>query len=251
MNVRFDAKVVVVSGAAGGLGRRFVEDFLAAGARVFCCDRNAAGLDVVAAAGAETAVVDLTDRAAAQAWIANVEDGAGRAVDVLVNNAGGAGPAARHLIEDVPDAEWDTLMAINPGIAFTLTKAVVPAMKRTGNGRIVNISSGAGIAASRALIHPYTAAKHAVVGLTRQTAEELGQFGITVNSVAPGFVISGPRLQTYWDAESPDAQRAHLATTFMRRVGRPEDVSNAVLFLASEYASFITGQVISVNGGIR
>ena len=84
-----------------------------------------------------------------------------------------------------------------------------------------------------------------------QTAEELGQFGITVNSVAPGFVISGPRLQAYWDAEPHEAQRAHLATTFMRRVGRADDVSNAVLFLASEYASFITGQVISVNGGLR
>jgi 3-oxoacyl-[acyl-carrier protein] reductase len=140
-------------------------------------------------------------------------------------------------------------MAINPGIAFALSRAVARGMKQARSGRIVNMSSGAGIAASRTRLHPYTAAKHAVVGLTRQMAAELGAFGITVNSVAPGFVLSSPFTQADWDRYSPDAQKAHIENTFMRRIGTPDDIAGAVLFLVSDHASWITGQVISVDGG--
>jgi len=167
MDIRFDNKVAVVSGARWGIGRRIVEGFLAGGARVFCSDNSAEGLEVVAQQGAQTAVVDLTDRAKAAAWIAEIEARAGSAIDVLVNNAGGFAHAVSRPLEDVADSEWDTVMAINPGIAFTLSRAAARGMKQARRGRIINMSSGAGIAASRTKLHPYTAAKHAVVGLTR------------------------------------------------------------------------------------
>lgn len=249
MDIRFDNKVAVVSGARWGIGRRIVEGFLVGGARVFCSDNSAEGLEVVQQQGAHTAVVDLTDRAKAAAWIAEIESRAGSAIDVLVNNAGGFAHAVSRPLEDVTDSEWDTVMAINPGIAFTLSRAVAPRMKQARRGRIINMSSGAGIAASRTKLHPYTAAKHAVVGLTRQMAAEFGEYGITVNSVAPGFVLSSPFTQADWDRYGPEAQKAHVQNTFMRRIGTPDDIANAVLFLASDYAAWITGQVISVDGG--
>ena len=249
MDIRFDNEVVVVSGARWGIGRRIVEGFLAGGARVFCSDNSPEGLEVVQQLGAHTAVVDLTDRAKAAAWIAEIEARAGSVIDVLVNNAGGFAHAVPRPLEDVTDSEWDTVMAINPGIAFTLSRAVVRGMKQARRGRIINMSSGAGIAASRTKLHPYTAAKHAVVGLTRQMAAEFGEYGITVNSVAPGFVLSSPFTQADWDRHSPQAQQAHIQNTFMRRIGTPDDIANAVLFLASDHASWITGQVISVDGG--
>jgi 3-oxoacyl-[acyl-carrier protein] reductase len=251
MNITFRDRVVVVTGAADGLGRRFVEDFCSLGARVFCCDKNPDGLEIARARGAETAVLDLTDRHEAATWIASIEQQTGRAIDVLVNNAGGFAHAIPRPIEDVLDSEWDVVMAINPGAAFTVSRAAVPAMKRAGTGRIINISSGAGIASSHNNLYPYVAGKHAIVGLTRQLADELGQYGITVNAVAPGRVISNAYAKQLWENRPEPEKQQFLERTFTRRVGRPDDVSNAVLFLASEYASWITGQVLSVNGGVR
>ena len=189
MRIRFDGRTVVVSGAGNGFGRCIAETFAQLGARVFGCDLSAAELAETARAGVDTAVLDLTDRAAAAAWIAQIERTTGGAVDVLVNNAGGVAHQEMHSIEEVPDADWDHIFAVNVGAAFTLSRAVA-GMKRAGSGRIINISSGAALGPSLTGIQAYCSAKHAVVGLTRQLAHELGPFGITVNSVAPGFVRS-------------------------------------------------------------
>jgi len=251
MNVTFENRVVVVTGAADGLGRRFVEDFTSLGARVYCCDKNAEGLAVVQAIGAQTAVIDLTDPQAVANRIASIERAAGGAIDVLVNNAGGFAHARPKPIDECLDSEWDVVMAINCASTFTVSRATVPGMKRAGYGRIINISSGAGIASSDNNLYPYVAAKHAVIGLTRQLADELGQYGITANAVAPGRVMSTDFSRETWAHRSDAEKSAYLERIFTRRLGRSEDISHAVLFLASDYASWITGQVLSVNGGLR
>ena len=248
MNIRFDNKRVIVTGAAKGFGRHIAANLVALGATVWGADVDEAELAITAKSGVNPKRIDLTDRAAVTAWAAEFEADVGP-VDILINNAGGPAGAFRGLIENVSDAEWDTLININAGAAFAMCRAFVPQMKRAGSGRIVNISSGAGVAASRTGIHSYTAAKHAVVGLTRQLASEVGQFGITVNSVAPGFVRTTRETEEHWDALGDTGKQAMLNSIAMRRMGTPEDIGNAVLFFASGMAGWITGQVLVVDGG--
>jgi 3-oxoacyl-[acyl-carrier protein] reductase len=251
MDKNFEGKVVAITGAAGGFGQDFVKAFATRGARVYCSDIRAEGGKEAEALGATAKVVSVTDRTQVKDWIAEVEASAGGAIDILINNAGGTLATPPRLLEDVSYDEWDRIFAVNVDGTFAVCRAAVPAMKRAGRGRIINISSGAGIAASRTKIHPYTSTKHAIVGLTRQMAAELGEFGITVNSVAPGFIPASPYTKRIWDEMPAEAKHDHLQNTFMRRVGTPGDVTNAVLFLASEETSWISGQILSVNGGMR
>lgn len=244
MNLRFDGEVVAVSGAGHGLGRAIAGAFAGLGARVFGCAPVAAEHP-----GAEMAAVDLTDRAAGAAWIAAVERAAGGPVGVLVNNAGGVAGQVFRPIEAVSDADWDAVLAVNLGAAFALSRAAAPGMKRAGRGRIVNIASGAGLQASLTGIQAYASAKHAVVGLTRQLAHELGPYGITVNGVAPGLIPSNPASAAQWDGYGPAKQAAMLEAIALRRLGTPRDIANAVLFFASPLADFVNGQVLQVDGG--
>ncbi len=244
MNLRFDGQVVAVSGAGHGLGRAIAESFARLGARVFGCCPGTAQVGGVA-----MAAVDLADRAAGAAWIADVERTAGAPVGVLVNNAGGVAGQVFHPIEEVTDAGWDEVLAVNLGAAFALSRAAAPGMKRAGQGRIVNISSGAGLQASLTGIQAYASAKHAVVGLTRQLAHELGPHGITVNSVAPGLIPSNPASAAQWEGYGPARQDAMLGAIALRRLGTPRDIANAVLFFASPLADFVNGQVLQVDGG--
>jgi 3-oxoacyl-[acyl-carrier protein] reductase len=122
-------------------------------------------------------------------------------------------------------------------------------MKAATWGRIVNISSGAGLRVSLTGIQAYASAKSGLIGFTRQLAHELGPFGITVNCVAPGFVRSNPTTERQWESYGEEGQRKLIESIAMRRLGRPEDIAHAVLFLSSEYASWITGQTLSVDGG--
>lgn len=249
MQIRFDGKTVVVSGAGHGFGRCIAETFADLGARVFGCDLSADELAETARTGVKTAVLDLADRAAAAVWITEIGQTTGGAIDVLINNAGGVAGQEMRAIEEVPDADWDRIFAINIGAAFALSRAVAPGMKRMGSGRIVNISSGAGLGPSLTGIQAYCSAKHAVVGLTRQLAHELGPFGITVNSVAPGFVRSNAASERQWAGYGEEGQKALIERIAMKRLGSAQDIANAVVFFASELAEFVNGQVLAVDGG--
>jgi len=200
--------------------------------------------------GVETRVVDVTDAEAVFAFVRAAEAAGGDArVDVLVNNAGGVGGQVGRPLEEVSGEDWRALFAINVDAAFAFAQAVAPGMKRARAGRIVNISSGAGLGISLTGIQAYAAAKAAQIGLTRQLAHELGPWGITVNNVAPGFVRSNPSTERQWQSYGEEGQRALIERIALKRLGTPEDIAHAVLFFASPYAGWVTGQVLSVDGG--
>ena len=250
MTAAFAGRTVAVSGAAIGFGRAIAEAFVREGATVFGCDIRTADLAALERdTGVRTAVVDLTDRRAAAGWITDVEAQAGRSVDVLVNNAGGVAGQAHAPIEAVTDAAWDDVLAINLGAAMALCRACAPGMKAAAGGAIVNVASGAALKASLTGVQAYCAAKHALLGLTRQLAREMGPSGVRVNAVAPGFVETNEATARQWAAFGPERQRQIVEGIALRRLGQPAEIAEAVVFLASERASFITGEILSVNGG--
>ena len=153
-------------------------------------------------------------------------------------------------MEDIKPEAWHKIFAANVDATLYLSQALVPAMKQSGWGRIVTISSGAGLRPSLTGIHAYTAAKHALVGLTKQLSLELAPHGITVNSIAPGFVLSNPTTKRQWAAYGAEGQAQLVSRIHTRRLGQPEDIAAATVFLTSEEASWITAQILSVDGGV-
>ena len=249
MLLSFHQRVAVVTGAAQGLGRAIAAALAAAGATVHLADVDAAGVKEAGQALALAAhAADLSHPAGARALVDGVLAAGGR-IDVVVNAAGGVAGQVGRALEDVSEPDWRVLFAANADTTFWLAQAVAPTMKAAGYGRIVNIASGAGLRPSLTGIQGYTAAKHAVVGITRQLALELGPHGITVNAVAPGLVISNPATRLQWESYGPEGQRRLVESLHTRRLGRPEDIAAAVLFLASEPAGWITGQILPVDGG--
>ncbi|MCA1775163.1 MAG: SDR family oxidoreductase [Loktanella sp.] len=247
MQLSFEGRVFAITGAAQGIGAAIVTSLAEAGATVAAIDIDTDGMAAVEDR-ATTHPADLGSRDGAHAAIADIETRHGR-IDGLVTAAGGVRGQAGRPIEDISEGDWRTIFAANVDAAMWCAQAAAPGMKARGWGRIVTISSGAGLRPSLTGIQAYASAKHALVGLTRQLALELGPHGITVNSVAPGFVLSNPSTERQWDAFGPERQKQIVQGIHMRRLGRAEDIADAVTFLASDRAEWITGQILSVDGG--
>ncbi|WP_375425771.1 SDR family NAD(P)-dependent oxidoreductase [uncultured Friedmanniella sp.] len=228
-------KVALVTGTAHGIGAAIAAMLAEQGASVHGVDRLA---------GPGVKPLDVTDATAVGAFVARVGP-----VDVLVNNAGGVAGQTGRPLEEVSDADWRAVVDANLTSTFVCTRAVVPGMKAAGWGRIVNISSGAGRSVSLTGIQAYASAKAGQIGLTRQTAHELGRFGITVNCIAPGFVLSNPTTQRQWESYGDEGQAALVAGIAVRRLGTPADIANGVRFFTAEGSSWVTGQTIAIDGG--
>jgi Dehydrogenases with different specificities (related to short-chain alcohol dehydrogenases) len=223
------SRVALVTGAAHGIGAAIVRALGEHGATVHGVDLDTA---------------DVSDAAQVSALVERI----GR-VDILVNNAGGVVGQVGRPLEEVTDEDWRAVVDANLTSTFVCTRAVAPGMKEAGYGRIVNISSGAGRSVSLTGIQAYASAKAGQIGFTRQTAHELGRYGITVNTIAPGFVLSNPTSIKQWESYGEEGRRALVEAIATRRLGVPEDIANGVLFLVAEESSWLTGQTISIDGG--
>ncbi|MFL6095979.1 MAG: SDR family NAD(P)-dependent oxidoreductase [Blastococcus sp.] len=224
-----DGMVAVVTGTAQGIGRAIAERLAAAGATAHGVDKED---------------VDLTVSADVEEFFARIGD-----VDILVNVAGGVVGQTHVPIDEVTDEAWDAVVDANLRTTMNCTRAAVRSMKRRGYGRIVNISSGAGRSVSLTGIQAYASSKAAQIGFTRQMAHELGPAGITVNCIAPGFVLSNPSTQRQWESYGVEGQRALVKKIAVRRIGAPEDIARGVLFFVSPAAGWVSGQTLSIDGG--
>jgi 3-oxoacyl-[acyl-carrier protein] reductase len=248
MLITYQGKRVIVAGAARGIGHAIAVAFAENGGEVTACDRLVDEVKSFTgpAKGGGTiraAAVDVTDKPSIEAVVA----GCGT-VDVLVYVAGGIRGQKHRPLEEVPVEDFHQIVDANLTGAFLFAQAVAPGMKRAGKGRIVTISSRAALAPSLTGIQAYASAKHGQLGLVRQLAHELGQFGITVNTVAPGFLRTSPDYEPQWEGWGTEGQKAFVERIAMRRMGTPQDIADAVMFLASDYASWITGQILPVMG---
>jgi 3-oxoacyl-[acyl-carrier protein] reductase len=244
-----DNKVAIVTGGARGLGKVYCLKMAEEGAKVVVADilvreAEATASEIKAKGGAAIAVkADVTSEADTQQMAEEAVKKFGR-IDILVNNAGFYHGMTRKPFNEIPSEEWDKMMDVSAKGTWICCKAVFPQMKKQGKGKIINISSEAVFAPTKGLIH-YTAAKAAVIGITRVLAGELGQYGICANVVVPG-VIDTPATRSYVNMEKLDA-----SSVPMGRFGRPEDVVGAIIFFASDDSDFISGQTLLVDGARR
>ena len=251
MNIAFAGRRAIVTGAAHGIGRAIAIGLARRGAEVIACDIRDDELPFTVDDAGPTChalPLDVTDRDAVQAAVADIEADQG-GIDILVNAAGGVLNQVGRPLEEIGEDDWQSIVAANLSGVFFLCQAVAPGMKARGYGRIVNISSGAGLGISLTGIQAYASAKAGQIGLTRQLAHELGPWNITVNNVAPGFVRSNPTTERQWAAMGSEGQARLIQSIALKRLGSAEDIAHMVLFLASDFAGWVSGQVISVDGG--
>jgi 2-hydroxycyclohexanecarboxyl-CoA dehydrogenase len=240
-------RTALVTGAASGIGRAIACRLAADGAAVTVLDVDAAGAtavagEIAAARGVSLPLVaDVADGAAVREAVARARAVLGP-LTILVNNAG---VCSFHRFVDLEEAEWDRMFAVHVKGAFYATKAALPDLIAAGWGRVVNVASVGGLKGSPALTH-YAAAKAALVGFTRALATEVGVHGVTVNAIAPGLVDTPLLVHSRMPEAIRTAQAAELP---VRRIGRPEDIAAACAYLVSPEAGYVTGQVLSPNGG--
>jgi 3-oxoacyl-[acyl-carrier protein] reductase len=241
--IDLSGKVALVTGSTRGIGLAIARALHAAGAKVAIVGRDQARAAAVAAELGQHAAgfaCDVADGAQVEAAIAAAESALGP-IDVLVNNAG---LTRDNILLRLTEADWDAVLDANLKGAFHTTKAVIKGMMKRRAGRIVNITSIVGLTGNKGQAN-YAASKAGLIGFTKSVAKEYASRGILVNCVAPGFI------ETDMTAALPDAARASLLEDIaLGRLGRPEDVAGAVLFLASDLAAYVTGQVLVVDGGM-
>jgi 3-oxoacyl-[acyl-carrier protein] reductase len=243
---RFEGRIALVTGASRGIGAAIARRLGAEGATVLAAARSAEGLErvvseIVAGAGrAEAVTIDISDPASIESAVKESLASHGQ-IDVLVNNAG---ITEDNLVLRMSRESWDRVLTTNLTGAFLLTQAVVKSMVRRRYGRIVNVTSIVGLMGNAGQAN-YAAAKAGLVGLTKSVARELGSRNVTCNAVAPGFI------ETAMTERMTEEARAALTGQIpLQRLGRPEDVANAVAYLASEEAGYVTGTVLNVSGGL-
>ncbi|HTP06690.1 MAG TPA: 3-oxoacyl-[acyl-carrier-protein] reductase [Anaerolineae bacterium] len=244
---QLDDKVAVITGAAQGIGKAIAELLARRGAQVVVADLNlekaqATAQTITDSTGCRAIAVrvNVADSASAQAMVDHVMQEFGR-IDILVNNAG---TTRDNLIVRISDADWDLVLGVNLKGAFNCSKAVVRSMMKQRYGRIINISSVSGLAGQAGQTN-YSSSKAGLIGFTKALAKEVGSRGITVNAVAPGFVPTDLTSEIL-----VKVQDEAIKMTPLGRLGSVEDIAYAVAFLVSDEASFITGQVLSVDGGL-
>lgn len=225
----FAGQVAVVTGTAQGIGRAIADALAGAGATVHRLDREQ---------------VDLSDSAVTTAVLNDI----GR-IDMLAMSAGGVCGQTHVPIDEVADEAWNAVVDANLRTAFNCVRAAAPGMRERRYGRVLTISSGAGRSVSLTGVQAYTSAKAGLIGFTRQIAQELGPHGITANCIAPGFVLSNPTTQKQWESYGADGQRALVERIAVRRTGRPEDIARGALFFLDPAAEWVSGQVLSIDGG--
>lgn len=250
MDIRFDSKIVIVTGASSGIGKATAIEFAKSGASVVVhYNSNKNGADAVVAEiskiGQKSIAVggDLSQKANVDQLISETVKTFG-GIDILVNNAGTL--VERKSIEEMKDTLWDRVIDVNMKSAFLCCNAAIPHMKKRTGGRIVNVSSIAARNGGGPGAGHYSAAKAGVMAMTKNLAKELAGSGILVNNVSPG-VITTPYHDEYSTAES---RKMFANNTPLKREGTPEEVAFSILFLASEQASFITGETLEINGGL-